>query len=58
MLDAAGPISEALEQLNAATEGDSEEIELDLEKLGSTLEAALTFWATHQHKPQICGASS
>ena len=43
MIDAAGLISEALEQLNWATEGDSEEIELDLEKLGSTLEAALTF---------------
>ena len=43
MLGAAGLISEALEQLNVATEGDLEEIELDLEKLGSTLEAALTF---------------
>ena len=58
MLDAAGLISEGLEQLNSATEGDSEEIELDLEKLGSTLEAALTFWATHQHKPRIYSASS
>ena len=43
MLDAAGPISEALKQLNTTTEDDSEEVELDLEKLGSTLEAALTF---------------
>ena len=47
MLDAAGPISEALEQLNTTTESDSEETELDLEKLGSILEAALTFWAIH-----------
>ena len=43
MLDAAGLILEALEQLNATTEGNSEEVELDLEKLGATLEAALTF---------------
>ena len=43
VLDAAGPISEALEQLNTTTEDDSEEIELALEKLGVALEAALTF---------------
>ena len=43
MLDVAGPISEALEQLNVTTEDDSEEIELDLEKLGATLEVAPTF---------------
>ena len=43
MLDAVGPISEALEQLNIASDNESEEIELDLEKLGSALEAALTF---------------
>ena len=30
MLDAAGPISEVLEQLNMTTEDDLEEIELDL----------------------------
>ena len=53
MLDAAGLISEALKQLNTATESDSEETELDLEKLGSVLEATLTFWAIHQHKPPI-----
>ena len=41
MLDAVGPILEALEQLNIAADSESEEMELDLEKLGSTLEAAL-----------------
>ena len=53
MLDVAGPISEALEQLTVTTEDDSEQIELDLEKLGATLEVAPTFWATHRHKPPI-----
>ena len=43
MLDAVGPISEALEQLNIAADSESEEMELDLEKLGSALEAILTF---------------
>ena len=43
MLDAVGPISEALEQLNIASNNESAKIELDLEKLGSALEAALTF---------------
>ena len=38
-----GPISDALEQLNIASDSESDEIELDLEKLGSALEAALTF---------------
>ena len=42
MVDTVGPISEALKQLNATTEGDSKEIELDLEKFGYALEAALT----------------
>ena len=43
MLDTAGLILKALEQLNATTEDDSEEIELDLEKLRDALEASLTF---------------
>ena len=43
MLDAVGPISEALEQLNSAADSESEEVELDFEKLSSALEAALTF---------------
>ena len=43
MLDAVGLVLEALEQLNTAADSDSEEVELDVEKLGSALEAALTF---------------
>ena len=43
MVDTVDPISEALKQLNAAKEGDSEETELDLEKFGCVLEAALAF---------------
>ena len=43
MLDAIGPISEALKLLNAV-DNESEVVELDLnKKLGSALEAALTF---------------
>ena len=40
-LDAVGPITEALEMVNRVKE--EEQVELDLEKLGSTLEAAMTF---------------
>ena len=43
MLDAVGLISDALEQLNIASDSESDEIELDLEKLGYALDAALTF---------------
>ena len=37
-LDAVGPITEALEMVNRVKE--EEQVELDLEKLGSTLEAS------------------
>ena len=39
-LDAVGPLSEALEMINCEEE---DEVEVDLEKLGATLEAAMTF---------------
>ena len=51
MLDAVGPISKALEQLNIASDNESEEIELDLEKLGSALETALTFLGNASTQP-------
>ena len=43
MLDAVGPISEVLEQLNSATDSKSKDVKLDFKKLSCTLEAALTF---------------
>ena len=39
-LDAVGPLSEALEMINCKEE---DKVEVDLEKLGATLEAAMTF---------------
>ena len=43
MMDAVDLTLEALEQINFAADSKSEEAELDLEKLGSTLESTLTF---------------
>ena len=41
-LDAVGPLSEALEMINCEEEEDKVEVDLDLEKLGATLEATMT----------------
>ena len=41
-LDAAGPLSEALEMVHAV-DGDSDQVELDLEKLMAALETSLAF---------------
>ena len=42
-LDAVGPLSEALEMINCEEEEEEEEVEVDLEKLGATLGATMTF---------------